>query len=135
MKQKWTIFVMLSLWLAVSVISDGFTSGIWAVEVLIYLIVVGILHFGDQMAKQNASETKKPELYSIEVKKKISIMEYFTMSEYNRELDLVPGLYFLERKPNPGGGTEDFLFLVGTSQGMPESFWKNNKDVVLEALR
>lgn len=137
MKQKWTMIVFLSLWLVVSVIFDSFTSGIWVVEVLIYLIVIGIVIQGDpKTAVAGAKVLIKAQLLSMSVKKKILVVEHFTMPEYNREVAITPGKnYFLERKPNPIGGSEDYFFLVDTAQGMPESFWYGNDDIIIEELR
>jgi len=137
MKQKWMMFVLLSLWLAVSVFFDSFTSGIWVVEVLIYLIVMGIVLQRDpKTAVVGAKVSTKARLLSMSVKKKILVVEHFTMPEYNRQVAITPGKnYFLERKPNPIGGSEDYFFLMDTAQGMPESYWYSNDDIIIEELR
>lgn len=74
---------------------------------------------------------KKANLLAIAIYKDVTVIEYsYTPNRPDREVVIKPGFYFLERKPNPKMEQEEFWFLTNTSQGMPESFWTANSEMV-----
>jgi hypothetical protein len=76
-----------------------------------------------KVANDSSKSASRANLMVIYIKTKVRVMEYGKKEVVDRVVTIDPGFYFLERKLDPSHGFEDILFIIGTTQAMPESFW------------
>jgi len=106
---------------------EGYPVAALCLMIAVMGAIVGSMYFPKYY--RNSKSTKRADLMVIGIKTKVKVMEYGKNNVVDRVVTIDPGLYFLERRLDHIHGSEDILFITGTTRAMPESFWRKTGEM------